>query len=364
MALLVHFAFAYILNKIAKKIEEAQIDHALKKLDPQIGERLSALSSEVLDRQSASEQPIFATIKYSLNYWHTLEDKLQGSLSFGESPSDVESNKVFQDMRKAEQNVTFFTDATLLGVKLAGSEQPKDQSSLSKTEDKSGTYETLVFTFEKGVQLQRFSNVELRDYVLQQALAEEMNVPEGVPPSERATELRRRLDTLQGTIAKEEVRKRAEEEHEKQAEEKRKQAKLAQARQGQEAPPPPVTPLLPQPGAPAPKPEFTPQNDPFNLGGRPQQKSLLEQAKDSADIAEALKSEFVQKADVLKRENASGDRLAKHRAEVERWITELGKTFTAWKAKGSPEWDAVKRLEFLVWWVNEPVGRIAYALRR
>lgn len=239
LTLLVQLAFTYILKWVAEKIEEKQINSELKKLEPQIGERLNALSGEVLERQSGSEQPVFATIKYSLNYFHTLEDQSQRSLFFGESSSDIETNKIYQDQRKAEQDVTSFTDAKLMDVTLASGEQPKDQSSFSKTEHKSGTYETQVFTFEKSVKLQRFSNLELRDYVLQQALAEEMNTPEGSPPSKRATELRTRLDTLQGTIAKEEASARAEKERERQAEEKRKQAKLAQARDAEKAPPPP-----------------------------------------------------------------------------------------------------------------------------
>lgn len=122
---------------------------------------------------------------------------------------------------------------------------------------------------------------------------------------------------------------------------------------------PPGSPLLPQLDTPLPKPESTPQNDPFNLGGRPHLKSLLEQAEDSADIAEALKSEFVQKANALRQNGASGDRLTEHRAAVEEWIARLRQVFAAWKAKGSPAWPPVKRLEYLVYWVDQPEGKMA-----
>ncbi|ASL26559.1 hypothetical protein ACG10_09840 [Azotobacter chroococcum] len=355
IGILAQLAYAFIISKIAQKIEEAQIERELKKLDPHIGEKLNALSGDVLERQSASEQSVYATIPYSLNYMRTLTDPASRQLFFGESEHDINTNQSFHE-QMAEQ--TFFTDAKLGNIKITSGEQPKDQSSFSLERDKYGTYETHIFTFEKSVKLQRFSNTELRDYILQQALAEEMNAPEGAPPSDRSVELRKRLDTMQGTIAKEEEGKRAEAESERLAEEKRKQEKLAQAREAQKVPPLPSPPLLPQPGS-TPQPLFTPQNDPFNLGGRLQQKSLFEQAQDSVDMAEALKAEFVKKAEALRQENPSGEKVELHKKAVEEWIKNLRLAFNAWKTKGNPDWQAVKRMEFLVWWVDQPEGKAA-----
>jgi len=355
-AILVHFAFTYILGKIAQKLEESQIDSALKKIEPQIDERLVALTGEVLERQSASEQPVFATVKYSLNYMRFLDDASQKSLNFGASEHDLEGNKSMHDLRTAEL-VPFFRDAKLLDVKLASGEQPKDESVFSRTVDELKTHETQSYTFGKAIKLQRFSNVELRDYVLQQALPEEINAPEGQPPSARAAELRRRLDALQGTIAKEEAAKRADEERQRAADEKRKQEKLAQAREAQKAPPPPGPPMLPE-LSPAPKPQLTPQNDPLNLGGRPQQKTLADHANDAADIAEALKSELVREAEQIRRTNTPGA-LGDHRKKVEKWISDLRDAFEAWKKKGSPDWQSVQRMKFLLWWVDEPAGKSA-----
>lgn len=356
-ALVVHFALAAILAKVQAKLEEMQVSDALKKIEPQINERLSSLSGDVIERQSAG-QAVFAKITYSLNYMRMLEDTTQSQLFFGETPADIETNRAFHDLRKAEQNMTILADATLANVTLESGEQPKDASSSSTSRHPSGTYETLTFTFEKSVRLQQFSDDDLRDYVLQQALAEEMNTPEGVPPSARGLELRGRLDRLQGKIAKAEETRRADREREQQADERRKQAKLADARAAQQAPPSPAPPLLagpgPQPAARTPEP----RQDPFNLqGGR--QKTTFEQAGDSADIAEALKAEFVQKAQALKRGDASAEQLAKHREAVNQWIAALRVATEAWTSKGSPEWAPVKRMKFLVWWVDEPDGRSA-----
>lgn len=358
-AVIVQYALSYLLQRIAAHLERKQVEAGLQKLQPGMQAKLDGLTGQILERQSASDQPVYAVIKYSLNYMHTLEDRSQRGLFLGETPGDVESNKVLQDARKAEQDVTFFVDASLIDVSLATGEQPKDAASVATTPHPSGTFETQVFTFQTSSQLQRFSKTDLRDYVLEQALAEEMNGTGGDQPEGRSAELRKRLDALQGSIEKEEQTKRADAEREQKADEKRKQDKLAESRRAQSAPASAGPPLLPQPGVAAPKVEANPQKDPFNLGGRPENRSPAEQAGDAADIAEALKSEFVTKAATLKREGASGARLTAHQAEVEKWIVALGQVHAAWKAKGSSEWPGVKRLAYLVWWVNEPEGRTA-----
>jgi hypothetical protein len=364
-AALIQFALAVIISKITQKIEEGQVAEELEKIKPQIGDRLNSLAGDIMERQSASTQPVFAKIKYSLNYIHFIEDRATQSLYFGDSEHSTDTDQAYHEMVRSWTDVTVLRDAALDDVALSGGNPPPDSSSESPPKlDPYGTTETLTFTFEKAVPLQRFSDVELRDYVIQQALAEEMKSAEGTGSSDRASELEGRLNRLQESIAAAEERKRAERKQELEAEEQRKQAKLAQAREALKAPPPSsMAPLLPGPGESATE-QTSMKQDPFNLAGLPQGKSLKEQAEDAADIAEALKAEFVRKADTLKGSSPSNEEIASHQKEVNEWIAALRKAFAKWRAEGSPDWPSVKRFEYLVWWVDQPEGQLALMLRR
>jgi hypothetical protein len=64
---------------------------------------------------------------------------------------------------------------------------------------------------------------------------------------------------------------------------------------------------------------------------------------------------LVREADVLRGKNAS--ELVQHRKKVETWILNLRAVYEAYKTKGSPEWDSVKRMKFLLWWIDEPAGK-------
>lgn len=347
---LVSLAIAYIIEKLRQRIERGQVEDAVKKLEPQIAEKLSGLSRDIVERQSASEQPLFASIKYSLSYMHPVRDRAGDQLAFTDTEHGVEEQKMVQDLRTAEL-APIFAGAQLSDVTIVGGEKPPNQESFARSTDKHGVYETYSYTFTTSVALQRISNPDLRDYVLSQWAA---GVAEGRDPA-RMEALQGRLGRLQAAVAKEEAHQRADEERQRQAEEKRKQEKLAAARA---APKPAGQSLLVPPGPATARP-LSAEHDPFNLAGRATPKSGLEQAADAADIAEALKTELVQKANALKGGDAPRERLEKHRAEVETWIRDLRAALQQWRTKGSPEWPGVKRMEYLSWWVDQPEGRAA-----
>ena len=154
------------------------------------------------------------------------------------------------------------------------------------------------------------------------------------------------------------AKKKHVEEQRKKAEEKRKQDKLAAARAAQAAPPPSTSaPLLTSPRPPEVAVQQPPRRDPFNLSGRPEQKSLLERSQDAADSVEALKAEYVQEANALKSSNLPPDKVAEHRAKVENWVIQLHLAYQQWRTKGNPDWPSVKRIEFVNWWVDQPEGK-------
>ncbi len=355
--LLVQLAIAYLLQKVAEHFDRKQVEAALEKLKPELEAKLTGLSREIMERQSAGKD-VYAKLTYSLNYLHGLEDTTQRSLYFGESPADVDSNNLVHQNRLADQTMTVFSDAKLVDLVLGDGNAPADESSFSIARDASGTFETQTYTFVKATRLGRYSDTELRDYVLQEALAAELG-PDAGAAGGREDELRHRLDTLQGNIEKQDATRRADAERERLADEQRKRALLEASRH----PAPPRSdspPLLPTPGvSSSPTTTASARSDPFNLGGRPEQKSPMEQAAHAADIAEALKDEFVQKGTALKQGNASSAQIEAHHAALEQWIAALGQVHAAWKERGSTEWPGVKRLAYLVWWVNEPEGRAA-----
>ncbi|HZR27438.1 MAG TPA: hypothetical protein VFA71_01555, partial [Terriglobales bacterium] len=357
---LIQLAVAFIFEKLRQWLEKKQVEEGVRRLEPLIAAAVNAKSSEIIELQSASEAPVFSTIKYSITFRHTLPDPAAKSLfevSSDMDPFEREQMRTMKQAQESDQNQTFFAGANLIDVAIGSGTKPENQESFSIVRDPkySNLYEDYVSTFATSTVLPRMSNVELRDYVLSQSLESELGTAEVSP--ERAEELRRRLERLQGAVAREEAQKKAEEERVRREEERRKQAKLDAARAAQAAPPPPQT-LLTPPGPPVAAP-LSQQDDPFNLSGRPVSKSLLEQSQDAADIVEALKTEFVRKANALKSRNFPSDEVEKHKAEVEAWVTSLHMAFQTWKTKGNPDWPSVKRIEYVNWWVDQPDGRNA-----
>jgi Domain of unknown function (DUF4157) len=225
-----------------------------------------------------------------------------------------------------------------------------------------------------------WSPLKIKQYILLQGpdakrLEEIKKIRELQTPSEdqdnRLTEDERRITYDQSILSAEianmekeaalaaQVKQREAENQARVQEEKRKQAKLAQMRDSQKVPPPISTFLQPH-WIVLPQNEF-PQNDPFNLRGAIIPKSWLDQGTDAADIAEALKSEYIQKAGELRRNSASTDRLLKHQFSVERWINDVRRYVMELKAKGgiSDSSPPIIRLNTLLDWVDKPEGRMA-----
>jgi hypothetical protein len=359
--ILLMIALAYVFEKLRQWLEKGQVEEGIRKLEPAIADAIDAKGNEIIELQSSSDTPVFSTINYSITFRQTKPDPMAKSLfevSGEMDPSDREAMRQTQQAYNADQNQTFFAGAHFFGVTIGSGTKPENQESFSLVHDKYNLYDDYVSTLTTSVVLPRMSNVDLRDYVLSQALQNEL-APSGTVSPERTEELGRRLERLQAAVAREEAQNQAEEERNRQAEERRKAAKLAAARAAANMPPTQTAVnLVPQPGPKEPVP-LSPAADPFNLSGRAVEKSLFERATDAADIAEAMKSEYVRNVETLKTAGSPSEQVREHQKQVENWIKKFRDAFEYLKTNGSREWPGVKRLEFLSWWVDQAAGRSA-----
>jgi hypothetical protein len=351
----------YILQKIGQAIDKRQIDAAVKGLEPMIAAQFNAKYDEIMERESASAEPLYSTISYSLTFRHNLINQASNDLFFAptEAPGLFEEMKAQEALMKGQQDITFFFGASNPLITIGSGVKPPDQSQLSLVHDeKYNLYEDEVYTISTSASLPRVSNVELRDYVLSNVLKAELGGPESLSP-EKSEEIQQRLQRLQGAVANDEAREKAQRLADQKAEEERKQAKLKAAREASATPPRTSQQFLAPPGPPPISQPLSATADPFNFTGRPEVKSLFDQAKDAADVTEALKSEFTRRAEDLNAGKLSDAEADKYRTDVESWIDFLhNKFYPAWKAKGA-DWEPIKRIEFVNWWVDQPDGKKA-----
>jgi hypothetical protein len=350
----IQMAIEWALRKLVEKAIQERIQAAVEALQPQIDAMFAGKAQELLELESTTDAPVYATLTIALDY-HVVAETVKAAIEHAPTPREGTLEM------KAPQSWREFRGARLVSVAVAAGPQPNDTTSLSSNRDPASHELTEVtnevVTIVHSAQLQRFSDEDLQAYLLEQAIPEALRTGDDAPASPRLQELQGRMNRLTDVMADKAQRKREAEQREREAEAARKQKKLDDARAAAGAPPPPSTPLLPGPG-PAPREPVKPENDPLNIfGSHP--RSLAQEAEDAADIAEAFKAEFVAKAEAIRRRGSLPDEVKGHQGEVEKWVAALKQARSFWAGKAGAPGTVVTRFGALDEWVETPEGRAA-----
>jgi len=337
-----HLGLDLVRSWLAAQQEEEQLDQALQRVEGKVRGQLADRSAELADLQLANpDKRLYARITLTTERSKWLHVGYPGALGPSAMPGvpDVKLDSLVISTSSLEETKSHRYEIYAYGT---------------------GSFETLSYS----IKLPLYGKAELRAYLLNKIAGTiagaGTNDSGDLSLDDEGTRLLNQLKGLDQSIALDAARKRANEERARQEEAKRKEAKLAAAEAASKAPQPQplTTPFLAPPGPATTNGQWNPSADPFNLSGR-LERSDFQRSKDAADAVEAYQARFVRRANYIKAGKLSPEEVKKYRIDVEEWVKNLHAAYDLWRTKGSEEWDGVKRIKYVNWWVEQPEGRAA-----